>query len=72
MFSRLRSDILERLCLRPGLAVRPVGNEGIPNVCDGKNARCERYLLPSKTARVTGPVPFLMMTVGYVERLVHV
>src|SRR5205823_752563 len=66
-----RPNVCPRFLLLPGLAVRTVRSERIPDIDDSKDARRQRNLLAFQTTRVARAVPSLMMAIGNVQSVLE-
>src|ERR1041384_7262960 len=59
----LRPDMLTHFLFRPTLAVRTVGAQRIPDVCDREEARGQWDLISLQSLGIPGAIPFLVMVV---------
>src|SRR5690349_5864339 len=61
-------DIFEHGLLGAALAIRTVGQQGVPDVYDRKDTRRQRDILALQVARVAAAVPVFVMAIGNIER----
>ena len=56
----------------PCFTVWTVGEQGIPNIDDGEDARGERDLGAFQSARISAPIPVFMVALGDIQRIAEV
>src|SRR5712691_12457200 len=72
MASGLLADVFDRLRVRPAAAVGTFGDQGIINIHHREDAGRQWNLPALQAARVAAAVPFLVMTVGDIERAAQI